>query len=431
MNVVDFFNETYKEKPKPYQYNEYVARKNKVQDGQVLEAKRETADQQTTYTDKDGNVRYNLRKINEFPQFIAKLKPNVAFPLVCKYIFFNYEFLMGYLKHRTANDMMAYMQTFQDASSYKLSDEATNAQTHITYFRLLMLQLVYNLIECPSSAGSKIVESLILFKSHMNYVESFIEQHDQEAYKNCSLIVPYQLAEPPASDFIFKYDKHNQPIYKCVFDREADKLFMVLSDRVALFNMSTAKECGSVQIEKPNDPICFLTLYLDTDGNDSSDDEDGDTNLKDLEGGFLLANKNTLWSYTFQGLKVLKKEYHGLEITNVSAINERLALVSLKDVNYCYIYDWRKGEIALRKEFKERIRFATTDSDKSKTFNYPSDTELTITLGFESGAIGHYLLNEKLRQVGKNKGLDSDDIGSVGEEETPDLVQNRVESEVS
>jgi hypothetical protein len=47
------------------------------------------------YADKDGNIRYNMRKINELPDFIAQLNSNVSCPLACDLIFFNYKFFQG------------------------------------------------------------------------------------------------------------------------------------------------------------------------------------------------------------------------------------------------------------------------------------------------------------------------------------------------
>jgi len=95
MNVVDFFNETWKYKPKPYKYNEFIKKKKKLQGDGGLEECRDSGIQPTVYTDKDGNVRFNTRKINELPEFIARLKPNVSYPLACELIFFNHTFFMG------------------------------------------------------------------------------------------------------------------------------------------------------------------------------------------------------------------------------------------------------------------------------------------------------------------------------------------------
>lgn len=87
LNVIDFYNETWKYKPKPYAYNSYVAAKKKV-GKEKLQETRETSVQPTVFIDNTGKVRFNSRKISEFPAFISKLKPNVSAPLACEYIYF-------------------------------------------------------------------------------------------------------------------------------------------------------------------------------------------------------------------------------------------------------------------------------------------------------------------------------------------------------
>jgi len=316
MNVIDFFNETYKHKPKPYRYNEFLAKKNHIDKDQVLEAKRETADQQTSFIDKNGKLKYNLRKINELPEFIARLKPNMSYPLVCEHVFFNFEFLMGYLTHKSANEIMDYINHFPLHSTYKLTEETEKIAIQIHFFRLILHQVIFNVTNCPSSAGAKILESLMVFQKHFNYIESFLEQYDQQSYRTCSLMLPYQIASTPASDILIKYDKHNQPIYKCVFDGDDDKLFMVLADRLALFSLKDLKDYGATLIESSSDPILFLALYLDE--SEEKESGKGNVELKDYEGGFMIANKHTLWSYSFQGLKVLKKKKLQLQTTSLS-----------------------------------------------------------------------------------------------------------------
>jgi hypothetical protein len=61
-NVFDFFNETWKHKPKPYKYNEYIGKKLKLNEDKAKET-RDTTSQPTKYIDPNGNVVYNKRKI--------------------------------------------------------------------------------------------------------------------------------------------------------------------------------------------------------------------------------------------------------------------------------------------------------------------------------------------------------------------------------
>ena len=71
-NVVDFFNETWKNKPKPYKYNQYLAKKKHLTSNEAEEV-RETSIQSTMFIGPDGKLIYNKRKIMELPTFLGQV----------------------------------------------------------------------------------------------------------------------------------------------------------------------------------------------------------------------------------------------------------------------------------------------------------------------------------------------------------------------
>ena len=118
MNVIDFFNETWKHKPKPYKFNEYVAKKNKVT-GQELEAIRDTSFQPTVFIDKNGNLKFNIRKIQEFPEFIFKLNKNVASTIAAEHIYYNFHFLTGMVCFTDTDTIFDKARQFSEGSRYR------------------------------------------------------------------------------------------------------------------------------------------------------------------------------------------------------------------------------------------------------------------------------------------------------------------------
>lgn len=119
LNVIDFFNETWKNKPKPYRYNEYLNAKKKVGSGESLEEVRDTTMQPTVFYDKNGKIQYNSRKINEFPKFISKLKPQMAAGLACDHIYFNYNFFTGMYVLTETDIIFENLKKFESKSSYR------------------------------------------------------------------------------------------------------------------------------------------------------------------------------------------------------------------------------------------------------------------------------------------------------------------------
>ena len=94
-NVVDLFKETWKGKNKPFKVDDPKL-VNKYQldecDGQI-QANRFTASQPVEFIDVDGRIQYNKRKLNELPQFLSKLAPDISIPVAAEEIFFNYSFM--------------------------------------------------------------------------------------------------------------------------------------------------------------------------------------------------------------------------------------------------------------------------------------------------------------------------------------------------
>ena len=119
MNVIDFFNETWKHTPKPYKYNEYLIKKKKIDDEGNLEAVRDTTIQSTTFTDKNGKICFNTRKITEFPEFLAKLKIAISCSLAAEHMYYNYEFLTGMFCITNTESLFNHGETYRSGSSYQ------------------------------------------------------------------------------------------------------------------------------------------------------------------------------------------------------------------------------------------------------------------------------------------------------------------------
>lgn len=94
-NIVDYYNETWKGKNKPFKIrNEKLVQKYNLQEssGEIV-ANRLSASQPIEFADANGCIQYNKRKLNELPAFITQLSANIAIPLAAEVIFFNYPFM--------------------------------------------------------------------------------------------------------------------------------------------------------------------------------------------------------------------------------------------------------------------------------------------------------------------------------------------------
>jgi hypothetical protein len=67
---------------------------------------------------------------------------NLALPLACEHVYFNYEFLTGMFLCSNYNDIMDNLNKIKEASSYSLSLESKKAHEEIALLTLIMLPFI-------------------------------------------------------------------------------------------------------------------------------------------------------------------------------------------------------------------------------------------------------------------------------------------------
>jgi hypothetical protein len=151
-NITDFFNETWKNTPKPFKYNEFVAKKKNLQSTQAEEI-RNTGMQPTYLFDEQTKlVCYNKRKLRELPSFVNGLTQNLAIPLGAKYIWFNYHFMTGMMLLTEVSEItMSLIELIERRSSYAVSAECTATMKELRTMVLLFLQSCIAMKNFPRS----------------------------------------------------------------------------------------------------------------------------------------------------------------------------------------------------------------------------------------------------------------------------------------
>ena len=376
--MIDFFNETWKNKPKPFKYNSYIAKKKKLNDTNASEI-RETSIQKTVVRTKDGKSLYNKRKINELPGFISQLNANLAMPLACEHVFFNYEFITGMFHCSNHIDIMDNLNRIKDSSSYSLSSESKKAQEEIQLCTLIFLQAQFTIIDNPQSAGMQIVARSLILYGHSKYFTQFIDQYDTLSSADCALIVPYQFMSPPGSNPIFCFEKHIKPICCTSFD---GNIAFTLSDKLVVYSMISLCVLGNFILEKTRKNFSHLIVY--SFDNYKSDDVKV---FKDLgQGGFLVANDDEILSYSFEIVLLFRKTFVNEIISNVFIINKLYFLVSFQEKNYFDIYEITSGELKLRKIFDKQIKLLTVNTF-TEYVEFFKNKQTFIVVCFESAEI--------------------------------------------
>ena len=94
-NMIDLYNETWHKKIKPLKIdNKKLIEKYHLfeSNGEIL-ADRLITSQPIEFIDSNGQISFNKRKLNELPQFLVKLLPDLAIPIAINEVFFNYAFM--------------------------------------------------------------------------------------------------------------------------------------------------------------------------------------------------------------------------------------------------------------------------------------------------------------------------------------------------
>ncbi|RNA19906.1 NACHT and WD repeat domain-containing 2-like, partial [Brachionus plicatilis] len=283
-NVIDFFNETWKHKPKPYIYNDYLTKKFGVKNGESEEV-RDTGMQPTVFFEPDGKIRYNKRKISELPAFIGNLTSNLAINLACDLVFFDLNFLTGLFTHLSLVDIFEHLTNISGVSSYSISEESRKNLEQLKIFRLCLLQCGVQMKDNPEGLMIHFLSRSLNFNKHLGNFTKIIDQYYDQSPKYYSLVLAHQFMEPPIGELIFQLDKHSTPITHTVIGGDNDSLILSLSNKINAFNMSTVADLGFIKFTDFNEEKIFFTAFLDEFDQDFF-------NLNDINGGLIVCSLN-------------------------------------------------------------------------------------------------------------------------------------------
>jgi hypothetical protein len=374
-NVIDFFNETWKDTPKPFKYNQRIKKKKNLATDEA-EASRNTTTQPTEYMADDGVVRYNKRKLTELPGFISQLTSNLSIPLACKHIFFNYEFSHGKITCFSYNTVFDNIEKFS-SSSYALSEENKNSRQEINYLNLLYFQCLISISDYPDSMAIQILSRTLIFYGYLGHFTEFIKQSDKLSPKHCALIAPYQYLAPPGIGPFFTLEKHTKPINFTIFGTDQPYIF-TLSDKIHVIYLSEIKSCGEIELPKLNESdfykqffVCFAV----------EKDVGSELNLKKMNGVAVVISNHLLYSINFDSTVNFMKTFGNIEITKIHQISSNHVLVFFENTKYFEIYNVYTGEMVLNRTFDMPIKFLETSlNDELATKNYISNVNLNVVL---------------------------------------------------
>ncbi len=398
-NVVDFFNETWKNKPKPFKLNQRIVKKKHLTT-EVAQASRNTTSQTITFVGEDGIIRYNKRKITELPGFIEQMTPNISIPLASKHIYFNYEFLHGMFACTPASEIFESLKTFSNGSSYTLSGEALLALKELKFLNFLFIQCIMSMNDYADSIATQILSRTLIFNGSIPLLTELFKQADDNSKNHCALIAPYQSLPPPGIGPLFALEKHSKPIYCTLL--VAGEVVFTLSTKLHAISLAGLINLGEIELPKLNEPDHYKQMIINFE--ESSESSGKFSSLKLIKGKVIVISNHTLYSINLDSTSSIIKICEDKIINSIRHLSPKHVLVTYEQESYFEIYNFFSGQVVFVQNFDFKIKlFPFTNSEE---FSFSSDFVETpvVVLVLENFEIKFITLNiENIEDIGEVK----------------------------
>ncbi|CAF2516523.1 unnamed protein product [Rotaria sp. Silwood2] len=400
-NVVDLFKETWKGKNKPFKIDDpKLVNKYKLDESAgEIQANRFTTSQPVEFIDADGRIQYNKRKLNELPQFLSKLAPDIAVPIAAEEIFFNYSFMHAKFSCSSFIDMQNDIDQFESISSYKSSEEVKMTQKELSILRMTYLLFGLLLNEYPDNYAFELTSRLVTLYGLKTNMTNLLKQCDEQSPRHCALIVPYCQIQPPGNGLLYSMNKHTMPVVDLDFANN-QMAAISLSNKIIVINMRTGNTAVDIKLPKINEsylnsttlPKMIIRDTKENNANNDSDDSDDSSNSEENEEKF---KQYVFFVNSFHHVYLLSShgdiKFHRTSTkgySTVEIISNKRGLCILAEQNSNTVECWSLGENKLF----SKIDLSLTSS--IKTVLYSKLSSLLISIVLYDGTILFYTLND-------------------------------------
>ncbi|CAF4750594.1 unnamed protein product [Rotaria sp. Silwood1] len=400
-NAVDLFKETWKGKNKPFKIDDpKLVNKYKLDESAgEIQANRFTTSQPVEFIDVDGRIQYNKRKLNELPQFLSKLPPDIAVPIAAEEILFNYSFMHAKFSCSSFLDIQNDIDQFGSTSSEISSDEVRMAQKELSILQMAYFLFGLLLNEYPDNYAFELTSRLVILYGLKTNITNLLKQCDEQSPRHCALIVPYCQIQPPGNGLLFSMNKHTMPVVDLDFTNN-QMAVISLSNKIIVFNMGTFNTAVDIKLPKLNEPYLNSTtlpkmIIRHTKENNTDNDSDDSDNSSDSDNDEEKFKQYVFFVNSFHHVYLLSShgdiKFHRTSIkgySTVEIINNKRGLCILVEQNSNTVECWSLGENKLF----SKIDLSLTSSIKTVLHSKLSSSLISIVL--YDGTILFYTLND-------------------------------------
>ena len=177
-------------------------------------------------------------------------------------------------------------------------------------------------------------------------------------------------------------DKHVFPIHAAAIGFDNDRFVFSISDKLILFDMENLSVLGEIYLVKTNDPYKKLITYFSKDPEEANDlgGSTSSLQLKNIAGGFLVSNKNTIISYGFDSSIYFHKTFESRLVHDLALISENHIVVQFEEETALHVYSITTGEQVLTQNFDECIEeiYCNTYTTLINQFKYFKEGKIVV-----------------------------------------------------
>lgn len=362
INIIDYFNEKWRFKAKPYKVSGHVKKKRNLT-ADELKAVRYTAEQKTLFKSQDGIKRWNIRKIYYLSSLSNRsiCNDNESVNLFYKNMIFNYEYLIGKIECMD----FAFGRLHSSLNHCFNSEEDTTITQNLNLLKSLFTECLASIVEYPNSAAIQITSRLLVFNGQLDYITELIRQCDGASFRDCAIAAPYQILEEPdfsVNDSLLLRNCSKPIKFSC---SDGYSVFL-LNDKLNYIENGLLGFQHNLPILNANDEykglISYIPSYMYPD-----------------KYVFVFSDR-TINYYYFERYEIqnnLRIIFDELVINQLLLISTKNYMLSFKGENFIHIYEFGIEKPNDSKIFNQSIKFIA-NSLNSKNIHSVYDVEKPI-----------------------------------------------------
>ena len=174
-------------------------------------------------------------------------------------------------------------------------------------------------------------------------------------------------------------DKHVHPVHAAAIGYDNDRFVFSMSDKLILFDMEKLDVLGEINLVKTDDPYKKLITYFSNDPEGSNSSEEN-LQLKNMLGGFVIANQNSVISYGFDSSIYFHTTFENKVVHDLALISTNHIIVQFEKETNLYVFNIKNGKHVLTETFEFCIEeiFCNTYKNYINMLDYFKDGKILV-----------------------------------------------------